>query len=68
MAVIEQPIPVIQVMPFPNVNDPISPVDGTRPEYTAVEDRYEVSLRTKPTVIGGSKWSLEISGMVANPV
>ena len=65
---VEAPIPVISVMPFPNLGDPVVPVDGTRPEYTAVEDHYEVSLRTRPTVIDGDTWSLAISGMVANPV
>ena len=64
----EVPIPVIERMSFPNADDPIVAVSGTRPEYTAVEDHYEVSLRTRPTIVDGSTWKLSISGLVANPL
>jgi DMSO/TMAO reductase YedYZ molybdopterin-dependent catalytic subunit len=53
---------------FPNANDPVAPVPGTRPEYTPVMDHYKVFLRTEPTVIGGSDWTLPITGMVDNPL
>lgn len=43
-------------------------VSGTRPEYTAVEDHYEVSIRSRPTVVDGLTWNLSISGLVANPL
>lgn len=55
-------------LPFPNVNDPIKPAPGTRPEYTAVEDHYKVYIRATPTVIKESKWKLSVSGMVDNPL
>jgi DMSO/TMAO reductase YedYZ molybdopterin-dependent catalytic subunit len=53
---------------FPNANDPVVPVPGTRPEYTPIKDHYKVFLETEPTVIDGSTWILPISGMVDNPL
>ena len=53
--------------PLPNDGDPVTPAPGTRPEYTPVEDHYQVFLRTEPTFIDISNWVLPIHGMVANP-
>ena len=53
--------------PLPNDGDPITPAPGTRPEYTPVEDHYQVFLRTEPTFIDISNWVLPIHGLVANP-
>ncbi len=54
--------------PFPNANDPIVPVAGTRPEYTPIKDHYQVFLQTEPTLIDGASWVLPITGMVDNPL
>lgn len=54
--------------PFPNANDPVVPVPGTRPEYTPIKDHYKVFLETEPTVIDGSTWVLPITGLVDNPL
>ena len=54
--------------PFPNADDPVAPVPGTRPEYTSVEDHYKVFLRTEPTMIDIDTWSLPITGLVDNPL
>lgn len=54
--------------PFPNANDPIVPVPGTRPEYTPVKDHYKVFLQTEPTYIDGASWVLPITGLVNNPL
>ncbi|MDX1663017.1 MAG: molybdopterin-dependent oxidoreductase [Candidatus Promineifilaceae bacterium] len=54
--------------PFPNTGASVVPVPGTRPEYTPVEDHYQVFLRTEPTVIDGASWVLPIAGMVDNPL
>ncbi|MFZ0546997.1 MAG: molybdopterin-dependent oxidoreductase [Candidatus Promineifilaceae bacterium] len=54
--------------PFPNSDDPVTPVPGTRPEYTPVKDHYEVFIQTEPTVIDGASWILPITGMVDNPL
>lgn len=53
---------------FPNLNDPVSPVPGTRPEYTPVKDHYKVFIKLEPTVIDGATWRLPITGMVDNPL
>ena len=53
-------------MPFPNMNDPVMPAPGTRPEYTPIKNHYKVFIRTKPTVIDVASWILPITGMVDN--
>ena len=53
---------------FPNSNDLVVPVPGTRPEYTPVKDHYKVFIRVEPTVIDGATWRLPITGMVDNPL
>ncbi|UCG23203.1 MAG: molybdopterin-dependent oxidoreductase [Chloroflexota bacterium] len=54
--------------PFPNANDPVVPVPGTRPEYTPIKDHYQVFLETEPTIIDGATWILPITGLVDNPL
>jgi DMSO/TMAO reductase YedYZ molybdopterin-dependent catalytic subunit len=54
--------------PFPNANDPVVPVPGTRPEYTPIKDHYKVFLETEPTFIDGTTWVLPITGLVDNPL
>lgn len=54
--------------PFPNADDSVLPVPGTRPEYTLVEDHYKVFLRTEPTMIDINTWTLPITGLVDNPL
>jgi DMSO/TMAO reductase YedYZ molybdopterin-dependent catalytic subunit len=54
--------------PFPNLDDPVTPVPGTRPEYTPVKDHYQVFIELEPTEIDGSTWKLPITGMVDNPL
>jgi DMSO/TMAO reductase YedYZ molybdopterin-dependent catalytic subunit len=51
---------------LPNADDPVSPVPGTRPEYTAVEDHYKVFLELEPTVIQAEGYLLPITGLVDN--
>jgi len=51
---------------FPNMSDLISPVPGTRPEYTPIKDHYQVFLELEPTVIDGATWKLPVTGMVEN--
>ena len=54
--------------PFPNMDDPVAPVPGTRPEYTPIKDHYQVFLQTEPTFIEGASWLLPITGRVDNPL
>jgi DMSO/TMAO reductase YedYZ molybdopterin-dependent catalytic subunit len=49
---------------FPNANDPVTPVPGTRPEYTPLKDHYKVFLELEPTEIDGETWQLPITGLV----
>ena len=53
---------------LPNEGDPVRPALGTRPEYTAVRDHYQIFIRSQPTVIDGDTWELPITGLVDNPV
>lgn len=54
--------------PFPNMSDMVSPVPGTRPEYTPIKDHYQVFLELEPTEIDGATWKLPITGLVDNPL
>jgi len=54
--------------PFPNSDDPVIPVPGTRPEYTPVKDHYQVFIELEPTELDGATWKLPITGMVNNPL
>jgi DMSO/TMAO reductase YedYZ molybdopterin-dependent catalytic subunit len=51
---------------FPNSNDPVVAVPGTRPEYTPLKDFYKVYIELEPTVIDGDTWQLPITGLVGN--
>ena len=53
---------------MPNEGDPVKPALGTRPEYTAVRDHYQVFIRSEPTMIDGDTWDLPITGLVDNPM
>jgi DMSO/TMAO reductase YedYZ molybdopterin-dependent catalytic subunit len=53
---------------FPNANDPVAPVPGTRPEYTPVKDHYQVFIELAPTVIDGGAWRLPVTGLVETPL
>lgn len=54
--------------PFPNADDPVVPVPGTRPEYTPIKDHYKVFLQAEPTLIDEASWLLPITGLVDNPL
>ena len=53
---------------FPNLDDPVTPVPGTRPEYTPVKDHYKVFIKLEPPVIDGATWRLPITGLVDHPL
>lgn len=54
--------------PFPNMNDPVMPAPGTRPEYTPIKDHYKVFIQLEPTEIQAQGYMLPITGLVATPV
>ena len=53
---------------FPEREDPVEPVPGTRSEYTPVEDHYKVFIKLMPTEIDGESWRLPIRGLVNTPL
>lgn len=53
---------------FPNSNNPVTPVPGTRPEYTPLKDHYQVFLNLAPEEVDASTWTLPITGMVETPL
>jgi DMSO/TMAO reductase YedYZ molybdopterin-dependent catalytic subunit len=53
---------------FPNANDPVLPVPGTRPEYTPVEQHYRIDIAAVPPVLDEADWRLPITGLVDNPL
>lgn len=61
------PAPPISDM-LPNADDPLKAALGTRPEYTAVRDHYQIFIRSTPTRIEEADWTLPITGLVGNPL
>lgn len=53
---------------LPNLDDPVTPAPGTRPEYTPLKDHYKVFIEVEPTEIDGSSWHLPITGLVESPI
>jgi DMSO/TMAO reductase YedYZ molybdopterin-dependent catalytic subunit len=53
---------------LPNLDDPIVPAPGTRPEYTPIEDHYKVFIQLLPSGIDEKTWTLPITGLVDNPL
>ena len=41
---------------------------GTRPEYTPLEDHYRIDIALAPPNIDGARWTLPVTGLVANPM
>lgn len=53
---------------LPNADDPVVPAPGTRLEYTPLDDFYLVFIRTEPSIVDGSTWTLPITGLVDRPL
>lgn len=53
---------------LPNAGDAVTPVPGTRPELTPVEDHYRIDINTRPPVVRESEWRLRIGGLVDRPL
>ncbi len=52
---------------LPNADDPLQPADGTRPEFTALEDHYRIDINSLPPEVREDEWSLAITGLVDKP-
>ena len=53
---------------LPNAGDPLVPAPGTRPEYTPLEDHYQIDINSRPPEINEDDWRLAITGMVERPL
>jgi DMSO/TMAO reductase YedYZ molybdopterin-dependent catalytic subunit len=47
----------------PTPSGRITPAPGTRPEVTSNEDFYRIDINTRPPVIDGATWQLEVAGL-----
>ncbi|HSM57917.1 MAG TPA: molybdopterin-dependent oxidoreductase [Candidatus Sulfomarinibacteraceae bacterium] len=45
----------------------IEPVPGTRAEITSNEEFYRIDINTRPPVIDGNNWQLEVAGLFQEP-
>lgn len=54
---------------LPNtVEGNLQPAPGTRPEYTPLDDHYRIDISSRPPVINSSEWTLDVTGLIDNPV
>lgn len=49
------------------MRDRVQPAPGTRLELTPTEDFYRIDINTRPVVIEGESWVLEVDGLFDNP-
>lgn len=49
------------------MRDRVAPAPGTRPEVTANKDFYRIDINTRPVVIDGQSWVLEVEGLFNDP-
>jgi DMSO/TMAO reductase YedYZ molybdopterin-dependent catalytic subunit len=54
--------------PLPNAGSAVSPLPGTRPEFTALDRHYRVDTNTRVPRIDGSQWRLRADGLIQRPL
>jgi DMSO/TMAO reductase YedYZ molybdopterin-dependent catalytic subunit len=59
--------PVPQPTATATMRDRVEPALGTRLELTPNEDFYRIDINTRPVVIDGASWVLEVDGLFDNP-
>ena len=52
---------------LPNDDAAVEAVDGTRPEYTPLEQYYRIDITLSPPVIEEADWRLRVEGLVDTP-
>jgi DMSO/TMAO reductase YedYZ molybdopterin-dependent catalytic subunit len=52
---------------LPNAASTVTPVPGTRPEFTPVQDFYRIDTDTRAPAIDERKWTVEVAGLVDAP-
>ncbi|HEY7183856.1 MAG TPA: molybdopterin-dependent oxidoreductase [Blastocatellia bacterium] len=53
---------------LPNAAAEVKPAQGTRPEFTPLEQHYRIDINTIPPRIKEDDWRLKISGLVESPL
>jgi Oxidoreductase molybdopterin binding domain len=53
---------------LPNQGARVTPVAGTRFEFTPLDDHYRIDINTLPPRINGESWRLDIRGLVRRPM
>jgi DMSO/TMAO reductase YedYZ molybdopterin-dependent catalytic subunit len=53
---------------LPNANAAVTPVPGTRPEFTPLERHYRIDINTLPRTINEQQWRLGVTGLVETPL
>lgn len=59
--------PVPEPTATATMRDRVEPAPGTRPELTPTKDFYRIDINTRPVVIDGQSWVLEVEGLFENP-
>ena len=54
--------------PLPNAGASVTPVPGTRPEFTPLESHYRIDVNTRPPDVNITGWRLTIGGLVDTPL
>jgi DMSO/TMAO reductase YedYZ molybdopterin-dependent catalytic subunit len=54
--------------PLPNADARVTPLAGTRPEFTPLDRHYRVDTNTRAPRIDGAEWRLKVGGLVQNPL
>jgi DMSO/TMAO reductase YedYZ molybdopterin-dependent catalytic subunit len=52
---------------LPNVDAPVKPAPGTRPEFTPMESHFRMDLGSAPPAIREQSWRLRVTGLVSRP-
>ena len=53
---------------LPTEGRTVQPVPGTRPEYTPLDEHYQIDINTTPPRIAEGEWRLKVHGEVDNPL
>jgi hypothetical protein len=53
---------------LPNAAAEVKPAPGARPEFTPLEQHYQIDINTIPPAINKDGWRLKISGLVESPL
>jgi len=54
--------------PLPNAGAAVTPVSGTRPECTPLEQQYRLDINTAPSMLREEPWRLHVAGLVEPPL